>query len=125
MKKSFKNPRFEVDYKERLQQSRDASNAVRLPRLGYIQYRVYELPKKKDKVSQNLQYGQRIGRGLRTGPLSIVLAGGQSVYYPSSSVIKVFLDDLDELLVPPHVVKWLKPKHATALRLKGHRVEEC
>lgn len=130
MKNPSKNPRFEVDYKERLQQSRDASNAVRLPRLGYIRYRVYEIRKQKDKTALNSQYGiQRIGRGIRKGTISPIITSiqnsGRSIYHPSSTVIQIYLDELNELFDPPHVVKWLKPKHATALRLKGHRVEEC
>jgi hypothetical protein len=43
--KKSKTTHFEVDFKTRLEQSREANNAVRLPRLGYSLYRVYDIEK--------------------------------------------------------------------------------
>jgi hypothetical protein len=114
--KNHKTPRFDVDYKQRLKQSRTATNAVRLPRLGYAQYRVYDIEKKKDKTALNLTYGQHIGRGLRTGPISIV--------YSHKVNLKWLLIDESISAEPLYQVKWLKPKQATLLRLQGHRVEK-
>ena len=126
MLKNHKTPRFEVDYRERLEQSRTASNAVRLPRLGYAQYRVYDIEEKKDKTALNLQYGQQIGRRIRTGLANIAAGSRHSVKIQSQWLQNywAFVDELETLIEPPHRVKWLKPKQATFLRLQGHRVEE-
>ena len=116
MLQNRKTPRFDVDYKQRLEQSRTATNAVRLPRLGYAQYRVYNIEGKKDKKALNSLYGQHIGRGLRTGPISIV-------YNNKVSFEWLIIDESTsaELL---YQVRWLKSKQATLLRLQGHCVEE-
>jgi hypothetical protein len=37
VQKNRKTPRFEVDFKQRLEQQRTANNAVRLPRLVLLQ----------------------------------------------------------------------------------------
>jgi len=112
-----KTPRFDVDYKQRLEQSRTSTNAVRLPRLGYARYRVYDIEGKKDKAAPNSLYGKHIGRGFRTGPISIV--------YTNNKVSFEWLI-IDELTSDEtqYQIKWLKPKQATLLRLQGHRVEE-
>jgi len=39
-------------------------------------------------------------------------------------VLWAFIDELESHTEPPHQIKWLKPKHATVLRMKGHKVEE-
>ena len=119
VQKNSKTPRFEVDFKQRLEQQRTATNAVRLPRLGFQQYRVYDIVEKKDKDFLNGQYGQHIGRGIRPGPITIV--GGSSLQYNFSQVWSILLDELHD---PSYKVKWLKSKQVTFLRLKGHRVEE-
>ena len=103
MLKNCKTPRFDVDYRERLEQSRTASNVVRLPRLGYAQYRVYDIEEKKEVSVPNFN-GRYNGRW--------------------QQVLWAFIDELESQTETPHQVKWLKPKQATLLRLQGHRVEE-
>ena len=56
MKQKIKSPYFEVDFKERLEQQRTAINAVRFPRLGFRQYRVYDIVEKKDKDASQVLY---------------------------------------------------------------------
>ena len=108
MKKNSKTPRFEVDFKDRLKQQREAANAVRMPRLGFQQYRIYDIEEAKDKQHLNSLYRKHIVRSI-TGSLSINI---------------MWIDDLAGYkMEPSYTVKWLKPKHATLLRIKGHRVE--
>lgn len=92
VQKNSKTPRFEVDFKQRLEQQREAVDAVRLPRFGFQQYRIYDIEEVKDKQQLN----------------------------NFSQVWSILLDELEN---PSYTVKWLKPKHATLLRMKGHRVE--
>ena len=117
MLKNRKTPRFEVDYRERLEQSRTASNAVRLPRLGYAQYRVYDIEEKKEVSVPNFN-----GRYIRSGPVYNTTRQYNNGNW--QQVLWAFVDELETLIEPPHRVKWLKPKQATFLRLRGHRVEE-
>ena len=119
MKNNSKTPRFEVDFKERLAQAR----VSRLPALGFRQYRVYDIVEKKDKDALNNSYGQHVGRGIRTGPLSFHIAGGKYLQYTINQTWLI-VDELESKLEPAYNVQWLKPKQATLLRLKGHRVEE-
>lgn len=119
MKNLSSTPRFEVDYKERLAQAKIS----RLPRLGFRQYRVYDIVEKKDKATLNGSYVQHIGRGIRTGPLFFHIAGGKYLQYTINQTWLI-IDELKSKLEPAHNVQWLKPKQATLLRLKGHRVEE-
>jgi hypothetical protein len=117
--KNQSSPRFEVDFKTRLKQQCEATNAVRLPRLGYQEYRVYDIEEPKDKVARNGWYGvngQQIGRVIRNSPINIVT----SSYNSGKSTFWI----IDKWSAPSYKVKWLKPKQATLLRLKGHRVEE-
>lgn len=117
MKKSRKIPYFEVDFKQRLEQSQTATNAVRLPRLGFQQYRVYDIVEVKDKIILNNLYGQYLRPGgLKKGPLTLVGSNFSNVQR-----WKIFIDELYDT---HYKVKWLKPKHVTFLQLKGHRVEE-
>lgn len=100
-------PRFEVDYKQRLEQSRES----KLPRFNYKKYRIYEEEIKTDKAKTmlNQSYG--------------LISGGvlPSRYY--QYIYKVLMDDL-AVIEPQYTVQWLKPKQATLLRLQGKRVEE-
>lgn len=96
--------RFEVDYRERLKQSREASNAYRLPRLGYELYRIYVIEEKKEYTQST--FGLSKGR--------------QSNW---QQVLWAFIDELETKIEPAYEVKWLKPKQATVLRMRGHRVE--
>lgn len=116
VQKNSKPPRFEVDFKQRLEQQRTATDAVRLPLLGFQQYRVYDIDKKKDKDSI---FGQYIGRGIK--PVTTTMTGGSVLQHNFSQVWSILLDELHD---PSYKVKWLKPKQVTFLRLKGHRVEE-
>ena len=107
------NPRFEVDFQTRLKQSREACDAVRLPRLGYKKYKIYE-EEKKDKQTINSQYGV-----LKN---SYNINGGYTLNYVYSMIYKIH--SVDFIPKPKFKVKWLKPKQATLLRLKGTKVEE-
>jgi hypothetical protein len=111
--KNSKTPRFDVDYRERLEQSRTASNAVRLPRLGYAQYRVYDIEEKKEVLVPNFN-----GRYIRSGPVTLHCNNGNW-----QQVLWAFVDEIESFSGPAYDVQWLKPKHATVLRMKGHRVE--
>ena len=101
--------RFEVDYKERLKQSKNASNAVRLPRLGYELYRVYVIEEPKKESSHTMM----VSKGRQTGKSQ---ANWQAVLW-------AFIDELESRTEPAYEVKWLKPKQTTLLRMRGHRVE--
>ena len=122
MLKNRKTPRFEVDYKQRLEQSRTASNAVRMPRLGYAQYRVYDIEEKNKHSASKTVLTSNYG----------LVGTGKSSYnatrqYNSGNwqqVLWVFIDELESQTEPAYKVKWLKSKQATLLRLQGHRVEE-
>lgn len=100
--------RFEVDYQERLKQSREASNAYRLPRLGYELYRVYVIEETKESPPK---YTIGVSKGRQSG---------KSNY---QQVLWAFIDELETKIEPAYEVKWLKPKQATLLRVRGHRVE--
>ena len=109
--------RFEVDYKQRLEQSRTASNAVRLPRLGYVQYRVYDIEEPRKEP-----------QGIKPGPVNITMTLSKSRPSGKSKtnwqqVLWAFIDEFESKTEPAYEVKWLKPKQATLLRMRGHRVE--
>lgn len=105
MKKHTKTPRFDVDYTERLKQSREASNAYRLPRLGYELYRIYVIEKPKEQKSYTMTVSKSQSQ-----------ANWQQVLW-------AFIDEFESRTLPAYEVKWLKPKQATLLRMRGHRVE--
>lgn len=116
MKNNCKTPRFDVDYKTRLEQQRTANNAVRLPRLGYALYRVYDIEKPKEYA------------GMKPGPINTTMSvskGRQSGKSQANwqQVLWAFIDELESRTEPGYEVKWLKPKHTTVLRMRGHRVE--
>jgi hypothetical protein len=122
MKKS-QNPRFEVDFKARLKQSQEASNAVRMPRLGYSLYRVYDIEKPKG-VSKGILNG--VYGSVGTGKSSYTITISKSRQYNKANwqqTMWAFFDDLAPLFDPVYNLVWLKPKHVTLLRMKGHRVE--
>lgn len=117
--------RFEVDYKTRLKQSREASNAVRLPRMGYKLYRVYviEEPKGVSKGTLNSTYGS-IGTGKSSYNMTVSKSrqsGKTLVHW--QQVLWAFIDEVETKIEPAYEVKWLKPKQATLLRMRGHCVE--
>lgn len=116
MLKNRKTPRFDVDYRERLEQSRTASNAVRLPRLGYAQYRVYDIEEKKEVSVPNFN-----GVYIKSGPVYNTTRQYNNGNLPTS--LWAFIDELEFRIGPAYDVQWLKPKHATVLRMKGHCVE--
>lgn len=114
MKKNSKTLRFDVDYKERLKQSREASNAVRLPRMGYELYRIYVIEETKE--------------------VSVPNFSGRKSYYNTTrqynsgnwqQALWALIDELESKTEPAYEVKWLKPKQATLLRMRGHRVESA
>lgn len=124
MKKSSKTPRFEVDLQTRLEQKQKATNAVRLPRLGYAPYRVYEIKEKKgieQKKTLNGFYGY--GTGGKSSYLMNVAKLRQSGASQWQQVIINYMDLINSLDFQHYEVKWLKPKQATVLRLQGHTVE--
>ncbi len=116
MKKRSQTPRFEVDYQERLEQSRTASNAVRLPRLGYKLYRIYVIEEKKEVSVPNFS-----GTYIKSGPVYNTTRQYNTGNLPRS--LWAFIDELESRTWPAYEVKWLKPKQATLLRMRGHRVE--
>ena len=101
--------RFDVDYKERLKQRQEASNAYRLPRLGYELYRIYAIEEPKEYKS----FTMTVSKGRQSGKTQ---ANWQQVLW-------AFIDEFESKTTPPYEVKWLKPKQATLLRMRGHRVE--
>lgn len=111
--------RFEVDYKERLEQSRKAKNQYRLPRLGYAPYRVYEIKQPKKGLTY---YGSGIGTGKSSYTMNIAKSR-QTGKTQWQQVIYDYLELIDSLDFQKYEVQWLKSKQATLLRLKGHRVE--
>ena len=117
MKNRSQTPRFDVDYRERLEQQRTANNAVRMPRLGYSQYRVYDVEKTKEVSVPNFN-----GVYIKSGPVYNTTSQYNNGNLPTS--LWAFIDELESQTETPHQVKWLKPKQATLLRLQGHRVEE-
>jgi hypothetical protein len=127
--KKTHSPRFEVDFKTRLAQREAANNAVRLPRLGYALYRVYDIVEKKDKKELNFIYGSKnsgkssyamtLAKSRQIGKSQALLRYYQAMY----SSYQVIIDDLITALDESYKVKWLKPKHVTLLKMKGHRVE--
>jgi hypothetical protein len=117
VKNNSKTPRFDVDFKQRLEQQREAVDAVRLPRLGFQQYRIYDIEEAKDKQQLNGLYGKRIGSNIKT------VTQSYNSNHHWTHQLQIFIDDLAGKIEPSYTVKWLKPKHATLLRMKGHRVE--
>lgn len=119
--KKLTQSRFEVDYKERSKQSQEAKNN-KLSLLGYARYRVYVLKDLTYKTARNNLYGSQ---GMKTGPL-ITARQGHKVgrFYTSALSIKLLIayEGLYNSL-PLYHIKWLKPKHVTLLRMKGHTVE--
>lgn len=98
MKNTQKNRRFDVSFEQRREQSLHAVNAYRLPHLGYSLYRVYE---KRIDTLQRVSYN-----------ISYTLDKGNIIYR------------VDYIMPPPKfTVRWLKNKHATALRMQGYNVE--
>ena len=118
MKNNSKTPRFDVDYKTRLKQQRTATDAVRLPRMGYELYRIYVIEETKEVSVPNFN-------GV------YIKSGGKSSYnttrrYNSGNwqqVLWAFIDELESKTEPAYEVRWLKPKQATLLRMRGHCVE--
>jgi len=121
MKKSSKTPHFDVDFKQRLEQQRKAKNTVRLPKLGYAPYRVYEIKPSKDKQALNGMYGSGTG-GKSSFNISVSKGrqSGKSKYYQMINDLQIIYNIL---IKPQYEVKWLKPKQATVLRLQGYTVE--
>jgi hypothetical protein len=97
------NPRFEVDYQERIKQSREASDAVRLPLLGYELYRIYDIKMKKI--------------------VDVNASGSVKTYTTRQQIDWAWVDKMESYKQPAYDVRWLKPKKATLLRMRGHHVE--
>lgn len=116
--KNRKTTRFEVDYKQRLEQSRTANNAVRLPRLGYALYRVYDIEVKKEVSVPNFN-----GTYIKSGGKSVYNATRQYNSGNWQQVLWAYIDEIESFSQPAYDVRWLKPKNATLLRMRGHRVE--
>jgi len=121
MKKNTKTPHFDVDFKQRLEQQRKAKNTVRLPKLGYAPYRVYEIEQSKDKQALNGMYGSGTG-GKSSFNMSVSKSrqSGKSNWQQMINDLQIVYDILIESC---YEVKWLKEKQATMLRLQGHTVE--
>lgn len=126
--------RFEVSLDQRLKQQKDACDAYRMPRLGYVKYLVFPIPEKIETVdyvfpnvpvrSVTSPYAQSVGR---YGQLSIYAAGmstGKSQIFATKQFQSTLygISDTIAARVGLAKTKWLKPKHVTVLELKGHRV---
>jgi hypothetical protein len=93
-----------------------------MPRLGYAQYRVYDIEEKNKHSASKTVLTSNYG----------LVGTGKSSYnatrqYNSGNwqqVLWAFVDELESRTEPAYEVKWLKSKQATLLRLQGHRVEE-
>lgn len=98
MKNTQKNRRFDVSFEQRREQSLHAVNAYRLPQLGYSLYRVYET-----HIDTPQKMSHTVTCTIDKGTILI---------------------RRDYITPPPEfTVRWLKNKHATALRMQGYSVE--
>ena len=126
MKKNTKTPHFEVDFKQRLEQQRQAKNTVRLPKLGHAPYRVYEIEKKNKQEMSNHTLNSIYGTGTG-GKSSYNIAVQKSRQSSKSNWQQTLWDyinnNLDVIVPRQYEVRWLKPKQATVLRLQGYTVE--
>ena len=123
MGKNTKTPHFEVDFKQRLEQQRQAKNTVRLPKLGYAPYRVYEKEEKKNSrdISKHI-LNSMYGAG---GKSSYNMTVQKSRQFGKSNWQQILWDYINHNIIPArYEVRWLKPKQATLLRLRGHTVEQ-
>lgn len=113
--------RFEVDFKTRLEQQRTAKNTMRLPKLGYAPYRVYEIKETKgvSKGALNSVYGT----GGKSSYAMTIAKSRQTGKSQWQQVIIDYMSLLNSLEPSQYEVRWLKEKQATVLRLQGHRVE--
>ena len=118
MKNRSQTPRFDVDYRERLEQKQTATDAVRMPRLGYALYRVYDIEERKEVSVPNFN-----GVYIKSGGKSSYNATRQYNSGNWQQVLWALIDELESEIKPAYEVKWLKPKQATLLRVRGHRVE--
>ena len=126
MKKNMKTPHFEVDFKQRLEQQRQAKNTVRLPKLGYSPYRVYEIEKENkqgmSKHTLNSVYGS-VGTGKSSYNMT-VQKSRQSGKTNWQQILWDYINNNLDVIVPRrYEVRWLKEKQATLLRLQGYTVE--
>lgn len=108
MKKASTTPHFEVDFKDRQAQSREAKQLSAYRATGRKKYYVTKTP---EKTKLNQLYG--------TGPVKASL-GPYSKYLMADAALAYFLDELYAV----KETRWLKPKQATVLRLQGYVVEE-
>lgn len=105
--KKQSTPRFDVSIFSRLQQAEESRKKL----LGYEQYRVYDI------VKLEIPKGTPTYTGIKRGNISFV----------SSKKVWYLVDDLENWVWQTNQnfkVQWLKPKHVTFLKLKGHRVEK-
>ena len=110
MKKYSTTPHFEVDFKTRQSQSRESKILSAYRATGRKKYFV-KAPRTKEDL--NKLYGN--------GPVKTSL-GRIGQYVLTDAEISYFLD---ELFGSNTETKWLKPKEATLLRLRGYTVEEA
>jgi hypothetical protein len=124
-KKTSQAFRFEVSLEDRLKQRKEANNAVRLPRLGFKQYRVYDIESTVESILPITGVSPMVG----PNALHIFSSGR------SSGKSKILKNQLYGHIAKQWIVdtltyrssskiRWMKPKHVTMLKLKGHRVEE-
>jgi hypothetical protein len=119
MKKTKKISRFDVDFKTRLEQKRTAKMTAQKRSLGLFLYRVYEIEHAKGMPNKVLDgaYGFRgSSKLLHRKSRQTGLSQWQKAVMDLSHV-------MDSLQFQQYEVMWLKPKQATALRLKGHTVK--
>lgn len=107
-----KNIRYEIDYKQRLNQSKQSKNQRQKSALGFSLYRVYKPSDFKGvpKIQLNLIYGRSLGKTYN-------ILKSRAARDLQSYIIN------DTYFVTRYEKKWLKESQATLLRLQGHKVE--
>lgn len=94
MKQKTRTPRFDIPLEQRLMQSKVTSMSFRLKKQGYKMYRVYEIHDRMAFEQKKIKYGK----------LTMIIDYYLAKHHPS------------------YEIRWLKEKHLTALRIKGHDV---
>lgn len=140
----MKHPQFEVDFKQRLTQRREAREPVIAKAVGKKKYWVVPPTKPvepKPAALQPIVYG-RSGKSTwittlknrNTNP-PVVSAAANGVHprysqysryaiMDTSFINALYPDTIRHFKIEPET-RWLKEKQATLLRLKGYKVDEC
>lgn len=136
----MKHPHFEVDFKQRLTQSRDAREPVLAKAVGKKKYwvtppaePVVQKPARLGVISYGRAGGKShcitVLKNRNTNPTLTPTSGGVhpllGTQYSRYAIFDSWLNDLYPQVMQVHETRWLKEKQATLLRLQGYKVEEC